>query len=228
MMSLANVPLGPLLRSRDASRFRASGNGTSGSLANCGPQSCPLPAGHRSAWSTCAGLRPRQRVACATSPPRLKQYRELIEISANESPVTALMSLQGSGEPWLRVVDDDGRTVGLLDAERLFDALLYEADRPSPEPWPERIALAPLEEPPWSRVMYACGQPAYRASRAEERPQRRGAASVRPRLRESGNPGRRRVPNPESGSRSVAARYTPLSPCDIPILGSRRKSRRTK
>jgi hypothetical protein len=41
-----------------------------------------------------------------------------------------MMSLQDSGEPWLRVVDDDGRTIGLVDAERLFDALMSESDRP--------------------------------------------------------------------------------------------------
>ncbi len=61
---------------------------------------------------------------------RLEHYRPLVEIASSESPVSALMTLQGSGEPWLRVVDDASRTIGLLDAERLFDALLTEADRP--------------------------------------------------------------------------------------------------
>lgn len=57
----------------------------------------------------------------------LSQYDELQEISATESPITALMVLQESGEPWLRVIDDESKTVGLLQSERLFDALLRES-----------------------------------------------------------------------------------------------------
>jgi CBS domain containing-hemolysin-like protein len=62
--------------------------------------------------------------------PRLEQYRQLLEISADESPITALMLLQDSDEPWLRVVDAEGRAVGLLVVDRLVDVVLDHANRP--------------------------------------------------------------------------------------------------
>jgi CBS domain containing-hemolysin-like protein len=62
---------------------------------------------------------------------RLERFHGLRTIGASESPVSAMMVLQESGEPWLRVVDRMGQTVGLVDGERLLDALLSESDQPS-------------------------------------------------------------------------------------------------
>lgn len=61
---------------------------------------------------------------------RLETFHRLQTIRSSESPVSAMMALQELGEPWLSVVDPLGRTVGLVDGERLLDAMLSESDRP--------------------------------------------------------------------------------------------------
>jgi CBS domain containing-hemolysin-like protein len=47
----------------------------------------------------------------------------LVEISANETHIAALMRLQASGESLAHVVDAQGRTVGFLTARQLSEPL---------------------------------------------------------------------------------------------------------
>ena len=52
------------------------------------------------------------------------EVRPLVEISERESHLEALMRLQSEGEELARVVDSDGRTLGILFAEALTAPLL--------------------------------------------------------------------------------------------------------
>ncbi len=49
--------------------------------------------------------------------------RPLLDIPANESHIVALISLQTAGEELARVIDEDGKTVGLLLADELTSPL---------------------------------------------------------------------------------------------------------
>lgn len=56
----------------------------------------------------------------------VENVRELIEIPATESPITALMRLQGSEQSLARLVSEEGRTTGLLNTEVLLQLLLRD------------------------------------------------------------------------------------------------------
>lgn len=58
---------------------------------------------------------------------RVESYRVLTRISKFASPITALGTLQGQGEPLARVADAQGKTVGLLLTETLVERLLGES-----------------------------------------------------------------------------------------------------
>jgi CBS domain containing-hemolysin-like protein len=130
MLSLANTPLAaccvPLVRfpsvhlgASRAEVLRIAARNRAPCLLVTQPQGR-----HVVGYVRVADLRRSDRV-------RLEQFRGLGTIGQWESPVSAMMALQESGEPWLRVVDGEERTVGLVDGERLLDAMLSESDRPA-------------------------------------------------------------------------------------------------
>jgi len=60
----------------------------------------------------------------------LGPLRRLMEISAQTSHIAALMQMQNAGESLARVVDSDGRTLGIVTADRLREPL-FRGPRPA-------------------------------------------------------------------------------------------------
>ena len=56
----------------------------------------------------------------------LDEPRALIEVLESESPITALMRMQADEESLARVVDAQGKTRGVVNANVLFQSLLRD------------------------------------------------------------------------------------------------------
>ena len=59
-----------------------------------------------------------------SSAEQLTEYRELLAIGDNVSPISALTTMQAESTVWARVVNASGHTIGLLQSDRLVDSVI--------------------------------------------------------------------------------------------------------